>query len=82
MCLDTTKSFYSDDKTDEYCNWTCEDMMYAINYLLVSAIKCFDKLLEFQWERIVLLSLLICFHTAISSNSWLTPRKPPHLITQ
>ena len=56
----------SGDKRDKYRNWACEDMLYAINcllqtFLFVLAIKCFFDLLEFQWQRKVLLSLLICF---------------------
>jgi hypothetical protein len=62
----------SGDKRYKYRNWTCEDMIYAINcllqtFLFVLAIYYFFNLLEFQWKRKVLLSL---FYTAISTH-WL-----------
>jgi hypothetical protein len=38
--------------------------------LYTSLQQCFVKLLEFQWERIVLLSLLICFYTVTNLNLW------------
>jgi hypothetical protein len=56
-----------------YCN---HDIIYAISYLLdnifiVLVIEFLVKLLEFQWERIVLLSLLIFLHTVMNLNVWL-----------
>ncbi len=37
--------------------------------------KCFVKLLEFQNERIVLPSLLICLYTAMNFDLWLNLKK-------
>ena len=57
-------------------------MIYAHNFFtsqhfcsIFLAIKCFVKLLEFQWERIVLFSLLIyLYSTAMNLNLWLNSK--------
>ena len=37
----------------------------------VFKINCFVKMLKFQWERIMLLTLLICFYAVMNLNLWL-----------
>ena len=45
---------------------TVVDMNYAISFLLDSIFSVLALLIFVQWERIVLLLLLICFHVVMN----------------
>ena len=77
ICCNDIKGFFSDQTYNNYCNWTCEDMIKALNFLLDNIyIRLGEKSLSSNhWNTYggltVPPSSQTCFYIAMNLSPWL-----------